>query len=252
MNMTTTNEPSNVKKTELYFQAFRIGEKEIGELWATLECNGKNKVIANARCADHTERMFEMEQGLVQFDNMDKRRIKELTLWTKNKETEYLAGHVSLYTEDKDYNISTHLTGRSETEIQEICKSIKEILERSQPGYAMFTITRGMIYVGVVVVSVQIFIWLNWIVAISPWGEPALGWNEETQEIYIWTLSGLWAIWVLWLGGEATKLWRRCFPIGCFHTGDQMRQEKMKQKWRWIAASLAIGAVISTVINIIV
>lgn len=252
MNITTTNEPSNVKKTELYFQAFRIGKKEIGELWVALECNGKNKVIANARCTDHTERMFEMKQGLVQFDNMNKRRIKELTLWTKNKETEYLEGHVSLYTEDGNYNISTHLTGRSETEIQEICKNIKEILERSQPGYAMFTRTRGTIYVGIAVVSVQIFLLLNWIVAISPWGEPALGWSEEIQELYTVILSGLCTIWVIWLGGKATKLWKRCFPIGCFYIGDQVRQEKIKQKWRWIAASLAIGAIISTIINIIV
>lgn len=249
MNVTATNKPSNVKITEPYFQVFRIGEKEIGELWVTLENNGKNKVTANARCADHTERMFETKQGLVQFDNMDKKRIKELTLWTINKEIGYPAGQVSLYTEDRDSNVLIHLTGGDEIEIRNICESIKEILERSQPGYAILARTRGMIYAGIGVVGIQIFERLNWIVAISPWGEPALGWSEGTQKMYLWILAGLWMIWVVWLGGYATKLWRSCFPIGCFLIGDQMRLEKMRQWWRWVAESLAIGIIISVIVR---
>ena len=193
--------------------------------------------------------MFETKQGLVQFDNMDKKRIKELTLWTRNKEIGDPAGQVSLYTEDRDSNVFIHLTGEDETVIRNICESIKETLERSQPGYAILARTRGMIYAVVAVIGMLVIERLNWIVAISPWGEPALGWSEETQKTYIWSLAGLWMIWTVWLGGNATKLWRRCFPIGCFQIGDQIRREKMGQNWRWIAASLAIGAIISIIIG---
>ena len=248
MNTNTTNEPSRVDITQRYFQVFRIGEKEIGELWATLECNEKNKVTADARCADYTERMFETKQGLVKFDNMNKRRIKVLTLWTKNKEIKDPEGQMSLYTEDRDSNVSIHLTGGDEAEIRKICESIKETLERSQPEYAMFIRTWGMIYVGITIVGIQIIEGLNWMVEFNPWGESPSEWSEETHKMYHFTLAVLLVIWVVWLGGKATKIWRRFFPIGCFQIGDELRREKTRQKWRWVAATLAIGAIISVIV----
>lgn len=252
MNAKITNEPSNVQITQLYLQVFRIGEKEIAELWATLECSGKNRVKANARCADYMERRFETKQGFVQFDNMDKRRIRELTLWTSNEETKSPNGHVSLHTEGTDPNVSIHLTGRDEAEIRKICESIKEILERSQPGYAILAKTKGIIYAVVAVVGIEIVDRLNRIVAASPWGDPALGWSEGTKQIYSWIILAFLIIWVIWIGGNATEFWRKYFPIGCIQTGDQVRLEKMKQKWRWIAASLAIGAIVSVIVRWVV